>query len=157
MLKGVNFNNNIHYMARPFKSNSGRPAFGVFSEPLEAGEYTFNKKASTTYCVTNNCPTRVRVGSQSNLLLFRRSSRASVYPCKNAINKANLNINLITELDLAGVAVISDFSGNIFPATITNTAIPYLDYNIDPSGNLFGNTTCGINNFTRYMKYSVAP
>lgn len=141
-------------MARPFKSNSGRPAFGVFSEPLEAGEYIFNKKARTTYCVTNNCPPRVRVGSESNLLLFRRSSRLSVYPCKNTINKANLNINLITELDLEGVPVVADFSGNIVPATIKNDDIPYLDYNIDPSGNLFGNTICGINNFTHYLKYN---
>jgi hypothetical protein len=140
-------------MARPFKSNSGRPAFGVFSEPLESGDYTLNKKARTTYCVTNNCPPRVRVGSQSNLLLFRRSSNLSMYPCKNSINKANLYINLITELDLKGVPVIADFSGNVAPTTITTTAIPYLDYNIDPCGNLFGNTICGINNFTHYLKY----
>ena len=141
-------------MANSFKSIPGRPAFGVFSEPLEAGEYILNKKARTTYCVTNNCAPRVRVGSESNLLLFRRSSNLSVYPCKNAINKANLNINLITELDLTNVPVISDLSSNFFPTTITTTAIPYLDYNIDPCGNLFGNTICGINNFTHYLKYN---
>ena len=141
-------------MARPFKSNSGRPTFGVFSEPLEGGEYIFNKKSRTTYCFTNNCAPRVRVGSQSNLLLFRRSSNLSVYPCKNFIKKANLNINLITKLDLTDVPVVADFSGNIVPAAITNNAIPYLDYNIDPCGNLFGNTICGINNFTHYLKYN---
>jgi hypothetical protein len=140
-------------MARPFKNNSGRPAFGVFSEPLEAGEYILNKKARASYCVTNNCPPRVKIGSQNNLLMFRRSSRLSVYPCKNAINKANLNINLITKMDLAGVPVIADISGNIVPVTIRNDAIPYLDYNIDPSGNLFGNSVCGINNFIHYLKY----
>jgi len=141
-------------MARPFKSNSGRPAFGLFSEPLEASEYTFNKKSRTSYCVTNNCPPRVRVGYQSNLLLFRRSSRLSVYPCKNVINKANLNINLITELDLKDIPVISDFYGNS-PVATTNFAIPYLDYNIDPCGNLFGNSVCGINNFIHYLKYDI--
>ena len=26
-----------------------------------------------------------------------------------------------------------------------------MDYNIDPSGNLFGNTICGINNFEKYL------
>jgi hypothetical protein len=139
-------------MARPFKSNSGRSAFGVFSEPLEAGVLTFNKKARATYCFTNNCPPRVRVGSQSNLLLFRRSNRLSVYPCKNVINKANLNVNLITELDLKDVPVIADFNGNT-PVAITNNAIPYIDYNIDPCGNLFGNSVCGINNFVHYLKY----
>jgi hypothetical protein len=85
--------------------------------------------------------------------MFRRSNRLSVYGCKNVINKANLNINLITELDLTGVPVVADMSGNGVPVAITNNAIPYLDYNIDPCGNLFGNSVCGINNFTGYIKY----
>lgn len=140
-------------MARPFKNIPGRPAFGVFFEPLEAGEYILNKKARATYCVTNNCPPRVKIGSQNNLLMFRRSNRISVYGCKNVINKTNLNINLITELDLNGVPVVADMSGNGVPVAVINNAIPYLDYNIDPCGNLFGNSVCGINNFTNYIKY----
>jgi hypothetical protein len=143
-------------MARPFKNIPARPAFGGFFEPLEAGEYILNKKARTTYCVTNNCPPRVKIGSQNNLLMFRRSNRLSVYGCKNAINKANLNINLITELDLADVPVVADMSGNVVPVAIKNDAIPYLDYNIDPSGNLFGNSVCGINNFVHYLKYDLS-
>ena len=34
--------------------------------------------------------------------------------------------------------------------------IPFLDYNIDPSGNLFGNTICGINNWEKYMVYDAS-
>jgi hypothetical protein len=141
-------------MAHSFKTNPGKSSFGVFSEPLEGGEYILNKKAKTTYCAPNNCTPRVRVGSESNLLLFRRSSRLSLYPCKNSINKANLCINLISTMDLEGVPVIMDFSGNQVPSAIRNDAIPYLDYNVDPCGNLFGNTTCGVNNYVQYMKYS---
>ena len=80
-----------------------------------------------------------------------------VYPCLNSIEKANLNINLITKLNLTGVPVIQDFSGNkICPTTITTTTTPYLQYNIDPSGNLFGNTICGINNWEKYMVYDAS-
>ena len=34
---------------------------------------------------------------------------------------------------------------------VPNITRPYLKYNIDPSGNLFGNTVCGINNFENYV------
>jgi hypothetical protein len=142
-------------MAHSFKSSTGKKAFGVFSEPLASGDYTYNKKARTTYCLANSCVPRIKVGSQSNLLLFDRSNRLSVYPCKNTINRANLNINLITKLNLPEkVVVIEDFSGNKVPSTINTNTIPYLEYNIDPCGNLFGNTICGINNFVNYMVYN---
>ena len=57
--------------------------------------------------------------------------------------------------DLSGnTPVISTLSGN-FPVTI-NTETPFLQYNVDPSGNLFGNTVCGINNFLNYVVYDVS-
>ena len=61
---------------------------------------------------------------------------------------------MITKLDLKDVPVIEDFSGNVVPSTINTVVNPYLRYNIDPSGNLFGNTVCGINNFVNYMVYN---
>lgn len=141
-------------MANSFNSNSGKKAFGVFTEPLQAGEYIYNKKAKATYCVTNNCIPSVKVCSESNLLLYKRSNFLTYSPCRNYINKANLEINLITKLNLSEVPVIADFSGNIVPTTISSSVIPYLTYNIDPSGNLFGNTICGVNNYVRYMQYN---
>jgi len=147
-------------MARPFKnSSSANKAFGVFSEPQEAGEYIHNKKTIASYCKANICtPPSLKVGSESNYLLFKRANKLSVYPCLNSIDKANLNINLITKLDLSGnIPVIQDFSNNqICPSTITTTTTPYLQYNIDPSGNLFGNTICGINNWEKYMVYDTS-
>ena len=140
-------------MAQSFKSSSGKNAFGVFSEPMDASEYIYNKKARATYCVANNCVPSVKVGSESNLLLFKRSNKLLFYQYDN-INKSNLNINLITKLDLEGVPVIEDLSGNVVPSTIDINCVPYLRYNIDPSGNLFGNTICGINNFVNYMVYN---
>jgi len=148
-------------MARSFNS-SGKKAFGVFSEPQDAGDYIYNKKARASYCVANSCIPAVNVGSQGNLLLFNRSNKLSVYPCKNIINKSNLNINLITTLNLSGVPVIENMTTqtvptSIEPTTVANTSstnYPYLTYNVDPSGNLFGNNVCGINNYLSYLEFS---
>jgi len=138
-------------MAHSFKTNSGNKAFGVFSEPLDSGHYTYNKKAKSVYCFANGCNTGIKLGSQSNRLLFNMSTKFNAYPYANSINKTNLYINLITELDLKGVPVIANLSGNIVPTTIDKSVVPYLTYNIDPSGNLFGNTVCGFNNYVNYM------
>ena len=147
-------------MARPFSnSSSANKAFGVFSGSQDAGNYIYNKKAKSTYCNAKFCTPSLTVGSESNYLLFKRAKKLRVYPCLNSINKANLNINLITKLDLTGVPVIQDFSGNTWPSSINtmNTVPdPYLRYNIDPSGNLFGNTICGINNWEKYMVYDAS-
>ena len=145
---------------RPFtNSSSANKAFGVFSEPQNAGDYIYNKKAVATYCNANICTPSLTIGSENNYLLFKRANKLLVYPCLNSINKANLNINLITKLDLTGVPVIQDFSGNTWPSSINtmNTVPdPYLRYNIDPSGNLFGNTICGINNWEKYLVYDAS-
>lgn len=144
-------------MARPFKnSSSANKAFGVFSESQNAGDYIYNKKTKATYCNANICTPSLTVGSESNYLLFKRANRLRVYPCLNSINKANLNINLITKLDLTNVPVIQDFSNNDIPIIISTEDVPFLDYNIDPSGNLFGNTICGINNWEKYMVYDAS-
>jgi hypothetical protein len=150
-------------MAHSFQTNfnAGYRTFGVFSEPLDAGEYIYNKKARASFCVANKCTPAVNVGTQSNLLLFNRSNKLSVFPCQNIIDKANLNINLITQLNLDGVPVIQNMETADVPTSITPALIgtastyspPYLNYNIDPSGNLFGNTICGVNNFVSYMEY----
>lgn len=143
-------------MAHSFKSNSGVKSFGVFSEPQNAGDYIYNKKTRATYCKANVCVPSRKIGSESNYLLFKRANKLSVYPCLNSINKSNLNINLITKMDLTNVPVVEDFATKAVPSTITVTAIPFLDYNIDPCGNLFGNTICGINNFVNYMVYDAS-
>jgi hypothetical protein len=142
-------------MKHSFKTSSGRPAFGVFNEPLEASEYIYNKKAKTTFCKANVCVPSRKVITESNLLLLKRSNYLSYYPYKNRINMANLNSNLITKLDLLDVPVIqSNNSPFEVPTSLSSTSTPYLDYIIDPNGNLFGNSTCGINNYLNYRIYN---
>lgn len=149
-------------MARSFNSSSAKNAFSAFFESQDAGDYILNKKAKASYCVANNCTPAVNVGSQGNLLLFNKSTQLSVYPCKNIINKSNLNINLITKLNLEDVPVIENMTNKDIPTSIVPTSVanasstnyPYLTYNVDPSGNLFGNNVCGINNYLNYLEFN---
>ena len=40
------------------------------------------------------------------------------------------------------------------PAKLDVTVKPYIYYTIDPSGNLFGNTICGTDNFQQYLLFN---
>jgi hypothetical protein len=137
--------------------NSAKKDFGTFIEVQNAGEYITNKTAKATYCFPNKCKRSINVGSQNNYLMYKKSiNNRKRLNCISSINNTNLYINLITKLDLKNVPVIEDFSGNIVPSSIvdSNLIIPYLEYNIDPEGKLFGNTICGYNNFFKYLVYN---
>ena len=68
--------------------------------------------------------------------------------------------NLYTKLDLSvlreNTPIISDLNGGTYPVTIDTTVQPYLKYNIDPSGNLFGDSPCGIDNYLDYVVFDVS-
>jgi hypothetical protein len=144
-------------MAHSFKTNNGVTTFGVFKEPQSSGDYILNKKAKTVYCNPNICIPIKNVGSQSNLNMLKLSNYLKYYNCKNSFNNRNLNVNLITQLNLMDVPVLQNNITLACPTTMTKTSNvidkdpPYI-YTIDPSGNLFGNTTCGINNYVGYME-----
>ena len=142
--------------SRPFKPYMGKNTFGVFKESNEAGEYILNKKAITTFCNPNICVPSRTLLTQSNRLLLRNANNIYFGISKNTYNTSNLNVNLVTKLNLSDVPVIIDVSGNS-PAQLNVTSIPYLDYTIDPSGNLFGNTICGTNNFQNYLQLNPPP
>jgi hypothetical protein len=132
-----------------FNSAQFNRTFGQFNEPDYAGNYILNKKAKTMYCAANNCIPSVKVESQSNLLRLKKSNLLKYYNYTNSFNKANLNINLLTKMNLKDVEVLQQI--NNLPGQ------PYLNYNIDPKGELFGNTPCGANNFVSYMVYNPIP
>ena len=78
------------------------------------------------------------------------------YDYDDSFDKTNLNINLITKLDLTDVCVIQNKAN----PPVCPTSLGWVDASgvtIDPYGNLFGNYVCGINNFTRYMVYNPPP
>jgi hypothetical protein len=141
-------------MSRPFAKNNGKTTFAQFKEPLDAGYYTLIKKTRYSFCIPDYCQPNKNLYSQSNYMLLKRANDLRLNPC-DYIDHTQLYINLITKLDLNNnVIVVSDLSGNIYPVTIDTKVEPFLKYNIDPSGNLFGNTVCGINNFENYIVYN---
>lgn len=145
-------------MSRPFSNYSAKPTFGKVNEPLDANEYIKNKKTKYSFCTPNICHPNKNIYSQSNLLLLREANNLAFNPCNN-FDKTQLYSNLYTKLDLSDLSgntpVISDLSGN-FPVNIKTDVTPYLTYHIDPSGNLFGNTPCGIDNYLNYVIYDVS-
>jgi len=146
-------------MSRPFSNNSAKSSFAQVKEPVEASTYIQAKKAKYAFCQPNICHPNKNVNSQSNLLLLREANALTFYPCVD-FDKTQLFTNLYTKLDLSDLSgntpIIADLSGNTFPVTIDNSVIPFLKYNIDPSGVLFGNTFCTINNFLNYVSYDVS-
>jgi hypothetical protein len=134
-------------MAYSFKTIPGRPTFGVFNKPQDAGEYILNKKAKTSFCGGNVCKPSKTVKTQGNLLLLKQSNYLNYYQCVNNVNTTNLNINLITKLNLTDVNVLQ-------PVDMSLNATPYTYYTIDPSGELFGNTPCGYNNYLNFLQYN---
>ena len=139
--------------SRPFKPYIGKNTFGVLKEPQDAGQYTLNKTAAASFCSPDLCVPSKTVTTQSRRLILRKANKIYFSRCQDPYNTANLNINLVTKLDLSGVPVIIDVSGN-YPTNLDVTSIPYLDYTIDPSGNLFGNTVCGTDNFQNYLVFN---
>jgi hypothetical protein len=73
-------------------------------------------------------------------------------------DKNQLYSNLYTKLDLnelnGKVPVIGDVATNSFPSAVCINTLPYLTYNIDPYGVLFGNSVCGINNYRNFVVYN---
>jgi hypothetical protein len=143
-------------MASTFTTNSGFKTFGVFKESQSTTDYTLNKKAKTTFCKANVCVPNKSVGSQGQLELLRRANNLEYYDCDDSFDKTNLNVNLITKLDLTDVCVIQN---KATPPECPTPLGPQTRFDvsgvtIDPYGSLFGNDVCGINNFTRYMVYN---
>jgi hypothetical protein len=142
-------------MAHAFQPIPGKPAFGNITPTQYAGDYTKNKVARMIYCrdkKTSNCKKRY---SQCELLTYNKGLALSRYGfCSGVspLNYSDLTAGLYTQSNLQNVAVVSEVLDGIVPTTIDPCVCPFYSYyNIDPKGELFGNTACGINNFTSYM------
>ena len=143
-------------MAHTFKIIPGKPTFGG----LRTNSFSFQsdyitlKKARLAYCkISNKCS-----GSKTNGYNYLVNNKLVSF------NKTGLVAGLYSKMDLKNVCTLI----NGFPcskidsctacmgAVSINTAstVPLNWTNtIDPVGALFGNTPCGIDNFTDYMKF----
>jgi hypothetical protein len=123
-------------------------AFGVLKESTDSGNYIQQKTNQTMFCSSHICLPKRTFAGQGDLLALRSANQ-----CRN-FNKANLAINLLTKLDLENICVIQNSITKDCPTNIDTTAIPFIDYTVDPNGSLFGNTPCGVLNYTSYMIYN---
>jgi hypothetical protein len=160
---------------RLFPTYPARPAFGENNKVQNARDYIVEKSTRSSFCNASYCGSlkKVAVATQSDLLLLRKTKYLnyynSLYKLNNSnyidkklptltFNKSNLNVNLITKLDLKNVNVISNNITGKSPTPISLNpfdVIPYYSkYKIDPDGLLFGNTICGINNYEDFMVYN---
>jgi len=158
-------------MAHAFKIIPAKPTFGTLRSNTNTfqSDYITNKKARLAYCnASDKCAKNSSSYNQMNLLNNGRRL-SNKYLANNGLipfNKSNLIAGLYSKMDLENVCTlingfpcnnidtscaacqnaVSINSGASVPLNWTNT--------IDPVGALFGNTQCGIENFTNYMKFT---
>jgi hypothetical protein len=152
-------------------NNKSKSCFGSLIEPTNSSNYLLNKKSKVLY---NNALTKK---IKNNNYLSYQDHNLLKNGCKllkpNTIlpfNKGNLQINLITKMDLKCVSTLSSsiiytkyIDSSVLPTSPTTTLpmIGYFNnvsnfpfwyfYNIDPKGSLFGVNNCSVNNFLKYM------
>ncbi len=139
-----------------FQIIPAKPTFGKLVTKLDAGDYIKRKTATTVLCPVLNC--RINPGNlykQGNYIALKNLYNTSYKCCPSSlINKTELNINLLTEENLNYVDVLqNNYPVPTSPTNIDPNVSFVNNYTIDPKGQLFGQTRCGINNWTRYMIY----
>jgi len=149
----MSFLRNLSYSGS--KITSGKETFGQFTQVQNASNYISNKKAKNTYCRQNPCLPNT-VSNQGDYLLLKKANYLKYFNGEDNIraSKTNLTNGLITKLDLKDVSVIKNTNTGKSPTAVSSDVIPYLTYIIDPSGSLFGNNVCGLNNFENYVVYN---
>jgi hypothetical protein len=132
-------------------TTNGSQTFGQPSASRNASDYISNKKAKTTFCNSKICLPKTPTINQSSYLLLKNANyiRYSTTTNPQGANKNNLASGLNTTIDLLNVRVIQNNAGES-PTTISTSSIPYLTYVIDPSGVMFGNTICGLNDINDF-------
>jgi hypothetical protein len=159
-------------MAHTFKPIPGKPAFGTLTQPGFQGDYISNKKAKLLYCLNRdktNCNRLAKVSNYGQYTEFYKGRYLNALEngCILPFDKTNLIAGLYSKMNLTSVCTVINGNpcsqidscsgcevGAIIDARSSVTEPFYQTNTIDPVGNLFGNSQCGPNNFTRYMVYS---
>lgn len=130
---------------------NGSKAFGHLSSTRFASDYISKKKATLISCHSNTCLPKTQSINQSTYLLSKKTNYTKYSNVTNpqGKNKNQLASGLATTIDLLNVSVIQNNAGES-PTTLSNSATPYLSYVIDPSGVMFGNSICGLNDINDF-------
>lgn len=140
-------------MSKMISTNSAKHTFAQVNTSTSASDYIQRKKRNL-FCNPELCYPNKKVYSQSNLMMMNNVTYYAANPYYS-FNKNQLYSNLYTKLDLSDLSgntpIISDLSGNTFPVIMDVNSEPFLKYNIDPSGVLFGNDICTLDNYLNYV------
>ena len=151
-------------MAHAYTIYPAKPAFGNYNKHLSYSEVLANKRANHIYYDCNRanpidyqrekCKPTNRIWSQGDLMAIRKiTSQACADGCEVLpFNKSNLQVNLITQLDLSGIIILELNSDPGSAAKIDPDLRPiYSYYTIDPGNKLSGETPCAIQKYVNYM------
>jgi len=129
-----------------------KQAFGVYQPIQFANDVTVRKSIINQFCPfnTKTCNKNYQLNNSGDLLAFKKSYKYKNYFYK-AYNRSNLNVNLYTKLDLRNVNVLQSNYPTNSPTAIDPNINFIENYSIDPKGELFGNTNCGINNYVKFQ------
>jgi len=158
-------------MAHAFKTISAKPTFGILQQHLYQSDYINRKKGIIVFCKRPCICKNIRVAPSYEIINslnigFRLNKLNSLHN-----NKSNLIISQYTKENLKNVCTVSPINPYIKPAPCSNsvpcdpcqnngpviidplnaTTTFYNEYNIDPLGQLFGNSQCGELNYTAYQ------
>jgi len=155
-------------MAHAFKIIPAKPTFGTLRQNAFAfqSDYIALKKSKLVYCHSfTSCGKPKKMINYNQMNLFNNGQRLSYnYLANNHLipfNKSDLISGLYSKMDLKNVCtlIIGLPCSNIDTCTACKNAVSInaastmpLNWTntIDPVGALFGNTPCGIQNFTNY-------
>lgn len=139
-----------------FQIIPAKPTFGSVKPKLYASDYINRKKSLLKNCSNIQCKSNINIfKNQVDYIETKNLYNTNPLCCgKGYINHTNLNINLLTEENLKDINVLKSNNPDITPTTIDITKQFIYNYTIDPSGELFGNTTCGINDWASYFIYN---
>jgi len=138
-------------MAHAYTIYPAKPAFGNYTKHLSYADVLANKRANHIYY---NCKRTNRIDSQGDLMAIRKiTTQTCADGCEVLpFNKSNLQVNLITQLDLSGIIILELNADPGVPSKIDPALKPiYSYYTIDPNNRLTGNTPCAIQKYVNYM------
>ena len=138
-------------MSKSFNSKPGKSAFASNKDSIYASSNTNNKNLGAFYCA-NKCPRNInKVKNQSEYLLLQKARTLKL--CSLPFNTNDLNVNLITKIDLNNVCVTKNICTNICNDGIKFCIPIYLNYDIYPDNNKY----CILNNNSENRVYFAPP
>lgn len=172
-------------MAHAFKIIPGKPAFGTVKQVVYQSDYLERKKALRTVCTSQaNCGQIKNAKSYAEVNQYKEGFRLKQAKNCNVLpfNKSDLIVNLYSKMNLNEVCTLINgfpcIDSNLSAVSCSDTTIPKCCKNacsdsktisvgssdpfnwnntIDPVGGLFGETQCGIENYTHYMVFNPPP